>query len=379
MDVLDPLRLRASRLTEAQRWDQRYRLVKFRADYSGPEFFDRPSAWGCSRPAGDHVEIGITASGRTHVKGLQRCRSVGSCPYCSPVIRQRRAADIEALSEAALATGKRVHMLTLTLQHRASSSLVHSLDVLRDAWRKMRESRATRAVVASAGVHGLVKVLEVTFGENGWHPHFHMLIVSDKSPGGLIDCWRKQVEGLGLDWVPRLTADLRPVTSSAGIARYLSKVEGGWSVGSELGGNAKAGRKGSYSSPELLAMAAEYGEDSPAFNAWVEWERGTKGVRFFEWSRGLRAKAGDWQLQAFADGAELVGVSLVADEVSDGEAVEVAPDEPFVFWVKVSSRTWSRAYRRGLLGRLLWSVRAGQVDGFACERVRPRGREPVPC
>jgi hypothetical protein len=80
--------------------------------------------------------------------------------------------------------------------------------------------------------------------------------------------------------------DDRAVTHQ-GLGEYLTKVEGGWSVGSEIArGHLKRGGKG-MTPFEILSELAATGEVRWLL-LWQEYERATFGVRAVVWSRGLR-------------------------------------------------------------------------------------------
>lgn len=354
-------------LSEAEQKRRRYRLVQWRADHS--EAFDRPSAAGCQKPAAGNVEVSVTAGGRTHVSGIQRCGSVGACPSCASTIRGRRAVDIEAAVEAAHAVGLQVWFLTLTVPHTADDELGDTLDRVRSYWRRMRESRGTRRLWDSMGVEGFVRAFEVTWSErNGWHPHLHVLLFTrSMQPVPLVDCWRNvwQADGIDSQWVPKVSADLRRVKRGSGAASYLAKVDMAWGVGTEVArSDLKRGR--GLTPPQLLELAysCEYICDEQWLQMshvarWVEFERSTKGLRWIEWSRGLRDKAACWQVQATTSGVELVGVSLGEGELSDDDAAAAVVREPVVARFLVPAATWSRARGRGELGTLLWSLVCG--------------------
>jgi hypothetical protein len=62
----------------------------------------------------------------------------------------------------------------LTVPHRRRESLSVVLERLRLVWRGLRHLRVLRRWRALASVSPLV-VLQVLWGRDGWHPHFHVL------------------------------------------------------------------------------------------------------------------------------------------------------------------------------------------------------------
>lgn len=350
-------------MTEAEQKIRRYELVQWRAEHA--EQLERASAAGCQGPAAASVEVAVTSGGRTHARGIQRCRSVGSCPACAATIRGVRARDIEAAVEAAHAVGLQVWFLTLTVPHSAGDDLGGTLDRLRDFWRRMQQGTRYRQLRDTMGMRGSVRAFEVTWSEaNGWHPHLHVLLFSRAMyVQPLVDCWRAvwQADGIGDRWVPRVSADVRRVKRGSGAASYLAKVDMAWGVGVELArSDLKRGR--GLNPPQLLELASTGEYDS--VQRWIEFERGTKALRWIEWSRGLRDLAACWQVQATTAGVELHGVNLGDVELSDDEAASAEVREPVVARFAVPAATWARARARGELGLLLWSLVCGRTDGF---------------
>lgn len=362
-------------LPPADQKRRRYELVQWRALHA--ERLGRSAAAGCQAPAAAEVGVSVTASGRTHVSGIQRCRSVGSCPSCASTIRGARARDIEAAVEAAHAVGLQVWFLTLTVPHAAGDDLGSTLDRVRDYWRRMQQSRGTRALFGSMRVEGFVRAFEVTWSEaNGWHPHLHVLIFTRAMyVRPLVDCWRAvwDADGIGGQWVPRVSADVRRVRRGSGAASYLAKVDMRWGVGTEMArSDLKRGR--GLTPPQLLELAAT--GEADCVRRWVDFERATYGLRWIEWSRGLRDRAAVWQMQATTVGVELQCVSLGVRELSDAEAAAAALREPVVQRFAVPAAVWSRARARGMLGVLLWSLVCGQTSGFEVRTVPLDDPEP---
>lgn len=376
MTTEDDARWARRSLSEAGQKRRRYQLLRWRAEHA--EELGRPSASSCNRPSAEGVEVTVTTSGRTHVSGIQRCKSVGSCPYCSPTIRHRRAADIEAAVEAAHAVGLEVWFLTLTIPHDESLHLDESLDSLRAFWKAMRESTTSRKLFKEIDLQGFVRAFEVTDGRNGWHPHLHVLLFTKSMrPRLLIDCWRARWRSAGIEdrWVPRVSADLRRVKPGGGVGAYIGKVCQEWGVGLELArADLKSGR--GLAPPQLLELATT-GEHT-AVERWMEFEHCTKSLRWIEWSRGLRDRAATWQIEATTNGVELHGILLGDRELTDDEAAAAELREPAAARFMVPAATWQRAWNRGELGTLLWSLVCDRTEGFEVRRLALDRPPPKP-
>lgn len=136
--------------------------------------------------------------------GLATCARIWLCPVCNARIMAERALELGAV--LTWAEGKRFRVMfgALTVQHDRSSDLLHLMMIQRKAWYHVvnsRQWRAAKAVVGLEHVHGsdqcrgpkcvetkdyrlsgkglvgYVRATEITVGENGWHPHFHPVIV----------------------------------------------------------------------------------------------------------------------------------------------------------------------------------------------------------
>ncbi|MFJ2194191.1 protein rep [Kitasatospora sp. NPDC087861] len=166
---------------------------KRRADrYASRRLLWRWSALGpvraCGRGVVDHeqgVVLKVGADGRSHASGLTTCKSIWACPVCQAVIRAERANDISEGAARHVANGGTAYLVTLTARHYKR----HALEDLRKAM-----SRAYKALISGAqwagdptrgregerarmGVLGVMRSVEVTWGENGWHPHLHLVVL----------------------------------------------------------------------------------------------------------------------------------------------------------------------------------------------------------
>jgi len=156
------------------------------------------------------------------------------------------------------------------------------------------------------GFVGSIRVLEVTYGENGWHPHFHALLIldTDKTPRQVEEAWwplwRDGCTKAGLKSPSREHGI--SVQDGAQAAHYISK----WGLDSELTkGHLKKGKTSltpwdlmrvmTYGpdhftvSPELRETLSRLGIDkAKARGLWIVYAKAFKGQRQLIWSVGLR-------------------------------------------------------------------------------------------
>lgn len=223
---------------------------------------------------------------RAHYEGLQTCGSVWLCPCCGARISETRREELSQLLRWARAHGHHINMITLTARHGRGDDLKELLDGMKDAkgrWARHRAYRNIRDVMV-----GSVTATEVTGGgANGWHPHFHVIMVTrdavDWEP--LRDAWLASLRGAGLSG----TGSGWDVSDAREMGRYIAK----WGAAEELAlSGQKKGRKGTGRSPaQLLAASCDDGEEHARL-LWQEYARVFKGRRQLVWSRGLKDLAG---------------------------------------------------------------------------------------
>ena len=296
---------------------------------------------------GGVVGIRRTDAGLVGLAGLSTCGRVWLCPVCNAKVMARRAVEIGAALTWAAVEGLHVIWGSLTVHHTSSSPLGHLIGVQQDAWRHVVQGRtwtrasatATRAHVCSQtcesscerkrdtydtgkdGRVGYIRASEITTGANGWHPHFHPIILwrgtaadAQAFADQVVSRWCDGVQKAGGYASEHGGAQQLRVIGGVEIydelARYVTKatydpnrmaLETVWSQGKTGRGRAKE----TVSHWSLLAaveqgLAVEIGQ-------WSELEEATNGHRMITWSRGLRGFAGL--------GVEVEDDEIVAEEV----------------------------------------------------------------
>lgn len=248
----------------------------------------KPS-WGrirnCGVPIGAQVSI-KEHEGKCYPSGIAQCASVWSCAVCSAKIRTRREVELEVACNAHVASGGSLAMLTFTLRHNRSMSLFEVLGALLRSYRRLRNRKAWKAVRCL--LVGVVRALEVTIGENGWHPHLHLLLFVrseverhnlESLLGEVITEWRAIVgEDLGVLPSVERAVDLTWFGNDAvSAASYVSKIAKEISLA-----DSKSGRD-----PFSLLDVQDVGRDE-AVALWIEYANTMRGVQSVSWTKGLR-------------------------------------------------------------------------------------------
>lgn len=265
------------------------------------------------------------AENRASFDGVKTCGSVWWCPCCAPRIAEKRKGELDTLLAGARAEGLAVVMLTLTARHKRLTQLGPFLDGLKAAKKRMRQRKDWRALP----LVGSVTATEVTHGANGWHPHFHEILVLKAAPAealalveNLRGGWLRSLQAFGLEGNDAAF----DVQDASAAGAYVAKF--GAAEEMALSGK-KKGRKGSRTPWQLLDDARD--GDAQAAAIWAEYAAAFKGRRQLVWSNGLKAR---------------FGVNEVSDEEAAAEAdAETAPQrETLRVWV--GKGDWKQARRR---------------------------------
>jgi hypothetical protein len=231
------------------------------------------------------VQIQETPEGRVVLSGVSHCHSVHSCPHCAPAIFAKRAEELE---KAVNHFGREsCRMLTLTIRHAEGYNCRRLVRGLASAWRKFMSGRRKERVQCCLGMLHYVRSLEVTHGPNGWHPHYHVLIVTR-------GCWQDAERFLAGVWQECVDITMGPAyrpTLKHGLKltelpkNYLLK------MGVEASGiMLKEAREDGHRTSWRIANDAGDG-DKHSRQLWHEYVRAIKGARQLTWSRELRKVA----------------------------------------------------------------------------------------
>jgi hypothetical protein len=273
--------------------DRRYRLrhaVRKLVWWVEKDSGERPT-WArtasCGFCIGSQVEIRCTCQGGAYPCNIETCGNRWACAVCAVKIAGRRAVEVSEGAEAWAAAGGTLGMLTLTARHHEWMALREVLGAVLGSWRKLRDRKEYRALQGLVG--GTIKALEITVGDNGWHPHLHLLFFIEpgadrreveRLTAALFAPWRdllaqslgtRPSEAHGLDWL----------WMDATAADYVAKI--GFEV---THADTKSGR-------DVFALLSDAAEgDAPAFFKCIEFFDTMKGRHSLDWSPGLRRRLG---------------------------------------------------------------------------------------
>ncbi|MGW1980731.1 hypothetical protein [Streptomyces sp. NPDC001889] len=211
------------------------------------------------------------------------------------------------------------------------------------------------------GIVGTTRTIEITYGNNGWHSHAHVLIWTEdpatEERGEAIEeelftRWAKRCDAVGLP-VPargeirekdgkriRKGVDVTAATSEKAdaLGRYVVKLQEGGALAMEMTRydlKVARGEKG-ITALELAAIAAAGNQE--AIDLWHEYEFATRGLQCLTWSQGLRERL-----------AHLVEMDEREDDQIPDEETAETPEQPSLlitrdaWWRLIVPVHWARA------------------------------------
>ena len=121
--------------------------------------------------------------------GIISCDSVWLCPVCNLKKAAQRGDMIRQTDQ----NGFYQAMLTLTLQHNQGDKLDDVLGALKDASSQLKQGGFWQRLKKEFNIVAYVTSTEITYGDNGWHPHIHMILYFDGVPD-LDIIWEKLIQ-----------------------------------------------------------------------------------------------------------------------------------------------------------------------------------------
>jgi hypothetical protein len=277
-------------------------------------------------------------------------------------ITRSRAEEVRTLVQRHRETGGGVYMLTLTLPHDALDDLGPMRRHVSWAWSKVQAGAAYKRKRERLKIVGAIRAMEVTNGPSGWHPHLHILVLTEEklehaASGKLsadAEAFKAMIYRRWSRYVTTRNKETgkayRPPSREHGVSfvpshrdEYIAKLgladeltRGSWKHAKELSG---------YRTPlQVLrditnAKAAKRDPSKRDVTLWREYAREMRGARQLTWSRGLRERYD------------------MEPEQTDLELVESEDRENGVVVYEIPADVWDRWLRNN------WSARAELLAG----------------
>lgn len=274
--------------------------------------------------------------GHTHNKafyqGLLACGRVWTCPVCAAKIAERRRQELKQAIDAASNMMLHVHFVTLTVPHGVGDDIKILNDRLSKALNRLSQGKYSikgqlKAISPESEILGYIRAFEVTHGENGFHPHYHLLVFTNEH---VTSSFLQYVYSKAWKRACRLSDLPEPslehgctVQDGQFAAKYASK----WGLEDEMtkAHTKKTRKKGA--TPWGLLRAILDGDDpdySPerASSLFRVYASAFHGRRQLYWSNGLRA------------------LLAMSNERSDEELVAAPEDERASLLATLTTEQW---------------------------------------
>ena len=227
---------------------------------------------------------------KAHYSNVVRCGSVWTCPICSAQVAEKRRLELKkGMENWKNKHGGEVYLLTLTNPHYQGDNLKQLLEGQKKALAYLWGDRAPKEMFKNLGKAGHVIAAEVTYGENGFHPHYHILlfmrhsITIDAFRSFLAYQWQNCCKKAGLP-IPSIEhgVDLQNGTFALD---YVSK----WGLEDEMTkAHIKRSNKG-FSMFDLVRAYQETGDEKYK-RVFMVFYRAFKRQQQLVWSKGLKDK-----------------------------------------------------------------------------------------
>lgn len=280
---------------------------------------------------------------KAHWANVQRCGSIWTCPVCAKQITEKRREELKQAIETFKTGGGYVFMMTLTFSHSPDQPLKALLDGQKKAYKFFNETTKVQAIFEAMGV-GTKKInaKEITYGQNGWHPHQHILMLSHRP---ITDSYKEKMdisdinfdektklnqfvkyhEELSLLWIKAcVRAGLQSPSMEYGLdirdGKYADRYVSKWGLENELTkGHIKKGREGGLTPFDLLQLSFNdvqvHGKSS--LRLYQEYGVSTKGLRQLVWARGLKKLLGIEEKSDEELAQETENMGILLEEVPD--------------------------------------------------------------
>lgn len=328
-------------------------------------------------PEGNTVDLKHSPSQqRAFYCGLMKCGLAWVCPLCAVRLSEERRAMLTTALDNARVMFLPV-MVTYTVRHNAGHKLADLLKGMLSAYRGMRQSYAWRTIKDEFLIAGEIRTVEITFGDDGWHPHFHTVLfmkldilsfarqtrqnaqgeaigedydvnhIRGALEAHIVPVWLEALHKVGLDALPeralRVTADYDEL--SGYVTKFGSELpESGkhWTLAEEATkGASKRGRiDGNVGIWDILLYAGTGAERFKRL--FLEYASATKGKSGLQWTPGLR---------------ELLGVID-----TEGAILEDEREHDEILLAQFNREQWATILKHNAAGRVLDLAASGDDE-----------------
>lgn len=235
----------------------------------------------CSRVRYSEAQVLKTPENHAFLGGVIQCANPWACAVCGGKISQRKGQELRETYKAAQSKGLQISMLTFTAPHGRGDRLQDLVPAMTTAlssfWRhhQIKNNSIKKGAIGwrhQRGVVGSIRAFEVRLGANGWHPHFHIIIISSQKleqsdKNRLLPVWQSACVSAGLQSPNQYGLD---ICDGSQAGEYISKFGADdevlttrdgdsvtWDSADEMTkGHSKRGKRGSFAPWDLLRVVA---------------------------------------------------------------------------------------------------------------------------
>lgn len=293
---------------------------------------------------------------KANYSNIMRCANAWGCPVCAAIISEHRKCEVKDAMDWWKAQGGSVLLLTLTVPHYSHTDIKQLKKDLKKAYSKFFKGvRASKDMFAKWQIEHYISCFEITHGENGFHPHYHILLFVPYAVGigshigmeqDMYAVWKDCCTKSGLD-EPSEKHGLH-LQAGNDAANYVAK----WGLEHEMTkGHVKKGKKESRTPFDILRSYDESGDEKEA-NLFRLYYFAFKGTRQLNWSKGLKKLSSNGQ-----------------EEKTDQEIVDDT-DNVAEMLFKLDIEMWNAVRQQRKQGELLIAVTEDQTLKKPMELIR---------
>ena len=293
---------------------------------------------------------------KANYSNIMRCANAWGCPVCAAIISEHRKCEVKDAMDWWKKQGGSVLLLTLTVPHYSDTDIKQLKKDLKKAYGKFFKGvRASKDMFAKWQIEHYISCFEITHGENGFHPHYHILLFVPYAVGigshigmeqDMYAVWKDCCTKSGLD-EPSEKHGLH-LQAGNDAANYVAK----WGLEHEMTkGHVKKGKKESRTPFDILRSYDESGDEKEA-NLFRLYYFAFKGTRQLNWSKGLKKLSSNGQ-----------------EEKTDQEIVDDT-DNVAEMLFKLDIEMWNAVRQQRKQGELLIAVTEDQTLKKPLELIR---------
>ena len=293
---------------------------------------------------------------KANYSNIMRCANAWGCPVCAAIISEHRKNEVKEAMDWWKAQGGSVLLLTLTVPHYSHTDIKQLKKDLKKAYSKFFKGvRASQNLFSKWMIEHYISCFEITHGENGFHPHYHILLFVPYAVGigshigmeqDMYAVWKDCCTKSGLD-EPSEKHGLH-LQAGNDAANYVAK----WGLEHEMTkGHVKKGKKESRTPFDILRSYQESGDETEA-KLFRLYYFAFKGQRQLNWSKGLKKLSSKGQ-----------------EEKTDQEIVDDT-DNVAEMLFKLDIEIWHAIRQQGKQGELLVAVAEDQTLKKPIELIR---------